>query len=156
MVEKTGLEAELSATDHIVKSRTGGYKLEIDVLTTLRNHDELSRVVHVADSDRMHFWQLLDDAHNEVLRGRPPTAAAETKGEIHPSFTATIPPQHPLIDTHKVTIDLKQLKPGERYTFRWVLWDQYPVEQDIHIPAKPGRGRRPGRPRRTGRPRRRY
>ncbi len=141
MVEKTGLEAELSVTDHIIKSGTGGSKLEIDVLATLRNHDESSRVVHVPDSDRTHFWQLLDDDHNEVLRGRPTTAATETKGEIYPSFAATIPPEHPLISTHRVTIGLKKLKQGERYTFRWVLWDQYPAEQSIHIPAKPSRVR---------------
>ncbi len=148
MVEKTGLKAELSVTNHIDPTDSGGSKIDLDVLVALRNHDEFSRVVHVADPDCMHFWQLLDDNHREVQRGRPTTVSTETECEVHPSFTETIASEHPLYSSHKVTINLKKLKHGERYTFRWVLWDRYPVEQRIHIPAKPSRGRRPGRPRR--------
>ena len=142
MAEKTGLEAELSVTDHIVKPSLGRAKLEIDVLATLRHHDDSSRVVHVSDSDRIHFWQLLDGDHQPVLHGHPKTEAEQAEGEIHPSFTATIPPEHPLHTTHKVTIDLKRLKPGRSYTFRWVFWDQHSAEQSIHIPAKPPGARR--------------
>ena len=142
MAQKTGLEAELSVTDHIIKTSSGHAKFEIDVLATLRNHDEFSRVVHVSDSDRIHFWQLLDGDHQEVLHGHPESAAEKAEGEIHPSFTATIPPEHPLYTIHKVTIDLKRLKLGQSYTFRWVFWDRYSAEQSIHIPAKPPRARR--------------
>ena len=139
MVEKTGLEAELSVANLIAKTGSRGSKIDLDVLVTLRNHDAFSRVVHVADSDSMHFWQLLDDDHKEVLRGRPTTASTKTKCKVHPSFTETIPREHPLYSTHKVRIDLNKLKYGESYTFRWVLWDQYPAEQTIHVPAKPSR-----------------
>ncbi len=142
MAEKTGLEAELSVTDHFIKTRSGRAKLEIDVLATLRNHDAFSRVVHVSDSDRIHFWQLLDEDHQQVLHGHPETAAEPAECDVHPSFTATIPPEHPLHTTHKVTIDLRRLKPGRSYTFRWVFWDRHSAEQSIHIPAKPPRARR--------------
>ena len=141
MAEKTGLEAELSVTDHIIRPNSRGAKLEIDVLATLRNHDDFTHVVHVSDGDRIHFWQLLDEHHQPVLHGHPETAVEQPEGEIHPSFTAAIPPEHPLHTSHKVTIDLRRLKPGRSYTFRWVLWGQHSAEQSIHIPAKPARAR---------------
>ena len=114
---------------------------KIDVRATLRNHDDFSRVVHVSDSDRIHFWQLLDDHHQSVLHGHPENAAEQAEDATHPSFTAIIPPEHPLHTVHKVAIDLRRLKPGRSYTFRWVFWDRHSAEQSIHIPAKPPRAR---------------
>lgn len=137
MAQKTGLEAELSVSSHIDKAESSGSKIDLDVLVALRNHDEDSRVVQVADPDSMHFWQLLDEDHKEVQRGRPKTAATESDCGTHPSFTETIAPEHPLYSTHKVTINPKKLKHGKNYTLRWVLWDQYPAEQQITIPRRP-------------------
>lgn len=139
MVEKTGLEAELSVPDHVlIPSRARAVKVE--VLATLRNHDEVARAVHVTNSGDVHFWHLLDDRHKEVQRA---PAAAKVK-DLESARTETIAGGQVFAEPRTVALDATKLKDGRCYTLRYVLWGEHTAEGRIHFshaPAKPARAK---------------
>ncbi len=133
MVEKTGLEAELNVPDHIMVP-SGANSVDVDVLASLRNHSEDGHVVHVPDSDGVHFWQLLDANHKEVQR------APATKGKgLENARCELIASGHALAEPQTISLDAKKLKDGRCYTLRYVLWGEHAAEGRInvsHAPAK--------------------
>lgn len=142
MVEKTGLEAELNLPDHIAVP-SGAKTLDVDVLATLRNHDEDDRAVHVSNGD-VHFWQLLNERHKEVQRA---PAAAKSKG-LDSARTETIAAGHVFAEPHTLSLDATKLKEGRCYTLRYVLWGEHTAEGRIHFshaPAKAAKAKAKGK-----------
>ncbi len=136
MVEKTGLEAELNVPDHIVVP-SGAKTLDIDVLATLRNHDEADRVVHVPGSGDVHFWQLLDERHREVQRA-PKAAKAKA---LEDARTETIAGGNVFAEPQTLSLDAKKLKDGRCYTLRYVLWREHTAQGRIHVSHAPAKAR---------------
>ncbi len=132
MVEKTGLEAELNVPNHIMVT-SGAKTIDVDVLATIRNHDEDDHAVHVNDGGDEHFWQLLDDNHKEVQRA---PKGAKAKG-LEGCRIQTIAGGHVFAEPQTLSLDATKLKHGRCYTMRYLLWGEHVAEAPIHVSHAP-------------------
>jgi hypothetical protein len=126
MVGKSVLEAELNVPNHVAVP-SGAKTLDIDVLATLRNTGEDTRVVHASNSGDVHFWQLLDENHREVQRSpKAPSAKA-----LENARSEAIAGGHAFAEPTKITLDAGKLKEGRRYILQYKLWDEHIAQGSI-------------------------
>ena len=132
MAEKTGLEADLNVPNHIMVP-SGAKTIDVDVLATLKNHDDDDHAVHVPDADDAHFWQLFTDDHKEVQRAPKGEKAKGLEG----CRIQTIAGGQVFAEPQTVTLDASKLKDGRRYTMRYVLWGEHAAEASINVTRAP-------------------
>ncbi len=120
-----------------------GDSVDVDVLCRLHNTSEDDHVVGSSSPDDVHNWHVLSETHREVsaaprAAGKKPSATG-----VLPYVSQVIAAGHSHSAPQTLTLDVRKLKPGKKYTVRYEFHGHVAEATFTALPGHPSTTKTP-------------